>query len=128
MDLMPCNIAWKEGKDGNIVHIKVLDFDAATHLPFRIGDKLQALTLSGRREYMWRERLFPNVRFDWWYCFLYSKIPKEGRCFANVSGELSPQHVNGPFIDWLESQEVNALRDEFDSSPFLHKELDLSNW
>jgi serine/threonine protein kinase len=40
MDLMPCSIAWKKGQDGKTVHIKLLDFDAATNLPFRIGDSV----------------------------------------------------------------------------------------
>jgi hypothetical protein len=57
-------------QDGKTVHIKLLDFDAATNLPFRIGDKLQHLTLTNRKEYMWSDKLSPNVRFDCWYCFL----------------------------------------------------------
>jgi len=128
MDLMPCNIAWKKGQDGKSVLIKLLDFDAATNLPFRIGDKLQDLTLTNRREYMWSDILSPNVRFDCWYCFLYDKMPSDYRAFADVSGESSPEKVNGPFLEWLMQQDVIALRSEFAGLPLLSQELNLSVW
>ena len=128
MDLMPCNIAWKKGQDGKSVLIKLLDFDAATNLPFRIGDKLQDLTLTNRKEYMWCEILSPNVRFDCWYCFLYEKMPSRFRAFADVSGKSSPEKVNGPFLEWLMKQEVKALRLEFAGRPLLSQELNLSIW
>jgi hypothetical protein len=128
MDLMPCNIAWKKSQDGKSVHIKLLDFDAATNLPFRIGDKLQDLTLTNRREYMWSDILSPNVRFDCWYCFLYDKMPSDYRAFAEVSGKSSPEEVNGPFLKWLMKQNVKALRLEFAGLPLLSQELNLSIW
>jgi Lipopolysaccharide kinase (Kdo/WaaP) family len=128
MDLMPCNIAWKKGQDGKSVLIKLLDFDAATNLPFRIGDQLQDLTLTNRREYMWSETLSPNVRFDCWYCFLYGKMPSKCRVFAPVSGESSPGEVNGPFLEWLALQNVRDLRSEFAGLPLLSQELNLSIW
>jgi hypothetical protein len=127
MDLMPCNIAWKKGKHGSI-DIKLLDFDCATHLPFRIGDKLQSLTLTNRREYMWSETLSANVRFDCWYCFLYDRMPAQCRACASVSGVSSPAQVNGPFLQWLEQQDMSALREEFESKPLLSQELDLRSW
>jgi hypothetical protein len=128
MDLMPCNIAWKIGKDGKSVLIKLLDFDAATNLPFRVGDKLQDLILPYRREYMWHGVLSPNVRFDCWYCFLYGKMPSRYRACAGVSGKSSPGEVNGPFLEWIESQDMEALRLEFAALPFLSQELNLSIW
>lgn len=128
MDLMPCNIAWKKGQDGKSVLIKLLDFDAATNLPFRMGDKLQDLTLTNRREFMWRETLSPDIRFDCWYCFLYEKMPSRFRAFADVSGESSAEKVNGPFLEWLMDQNVKDFRSEFAGRPLLSQELNLSIW
>ena len=73
MDLMPCNIAWKPVEGG--VLVKLLDFDAAMSLPFRLGSKLQDLTLTNRRKLMWQQQLVPNVRFDWWMYFLFRQMP-----------------------------------------------------
>lgn len=83
MDLMPCNIAWKRAADGLGVHFKLLDFDAATSLPFRIGDKMQAMAITNRRENMWMETLSPNMRFDCWYCFLYKRY-RENSAFMQL--------------------------------------------
>ncbi len=128
MDLMPCNIAWKKGQYGKSVLIKLLDFDAATNLPFRIGDKLQDLTLTNRREYMWSDVLSPNVRFDFWYCFLYNQMPADFRASADVSEASSPAKVNGPFLDWLTKQDMKALRSEFTTKFLISQELNLSIW
>jgi hypothetical protein len=128
MDLMPCNIAWKIQDGGESVCIKLLDFDCATNLPFRVGDKLQCLTLTNRSEFMWSETLSPNVRFDCWYCFLYARMPLFSRAFASVSGASSPEEVNGPFLAWLGVQDVNALRGEFESQYVVSRELDLDAW
>ena len=75
-DLMPCNIAWKMS-DGNLLF---LDFDAASSLSFHVGSKLNTMTLTNRKDKMWKEELEPDVRFDWWYLFLYSKIPLSCVC------------------------------------------------
>jgi hypothetical protein len=128
MDLMPCNIAWKIQDGAESVCIKLLDFDCATNLPFRVGDKLQCLTLTNRREYMWSEILSPNVRFDCWYYFLYARMPRECRAFASVSGASSPAEVNGPFLEWLWHQDVNALRGDFERHHVVSQELDLDAW
>ena len=126
MDLMPCNIAWREHEGS--VHIKLLDFDAATNLPFRIGDNLQRQTLTNRREYMWRDVLSANVRFDCWYCFLYDQIPAGFRVSADVSSSSSPAKVNDPFIEWMSKQDMKTLRSTFDSTFPILQELDMINW
>lgn len=112
-DLMPCNIAWKMS-DGNLL-LKFLDFDAATSLSFHVGSKLNTMTLTNRKDKMWKEELEPDVRFDWWYLFLYSKIPAYYRVSEPVSGKESPNKVNEKFIEWMDEKEnVSDLRNEFD--------------
>lgn len=128
MDLMPCNIAWKKGEDGKSVLIKLLDFDAATNLPFRVGDKLKSLALTNRKVFMWNDDLCPDVRFDCWYCFLYDELPAEFRASADVSGPSSPGEVNGAFLDWLTKQDLKALHSKFDTTFPILQELNLSVW
>jgi hypothetical protein len=121
MDLMPCNIAWKR-IDGGVL-VKLLDFDAATSLPFRVGSKLQDLSLTNRKGFMWQEALVPNVRFDWWMWFLYDEMPEKCRVSAPVSDHDSPASVNGPFLEWLKVQDIARLRNSFNKDFVVEQEL-----
>ena len=130
MDLMPCNIAWRL-VDG-AVHIKLLDFDAASSLPFRVGPRLQTQVLTMNRKLMWQEQLVPNVRFDWWIYFLYCRMPASCRVGAPVSGAKSPALVNGPLVRWLEELEqaesIAVLREAFSTEFVIDVELDMESW
>jgi hypothetical protein len=118
LDLLPCNVAWScEGEGvGRRVHIRLLDFDAATTVGQPIAQKLWDSRVSARFSCSWpgegRLRV-ADTRSDAWFVYQFWRLDKEHRLSCSVHDDNGPMTVNDAFQVGLQTVDIDA--DGFES-------------